>query len=135
MSIMNQQIKTTDNRHHAPHSSSRSAMGRVLKPYQLAALALSMELHVPAPRFNDIAHEKRPIIVDTALWLAKFLGNSAELWMGLQTDFDMTLVHSLMPHALDRIGNNSLCRPNIAKAPEGAFSVIPNKLANDLEGI
>jgi addiction module HigA family antidote len=64
---------------------------------------LSMELQVPAPRINDIVREKRAITVDTALRLAKFFGNSAEFWMGLQTDYDMAVARQSMQDALDRI--------------------------------
>ena len=74
-----------------------------LTPYQLTAHALSMALQVPAPRINDIVREKRAITVDTALRLAKFFGNSAEFWMGLQTDFDMAVARQSMQDALDRI--------------------------------
>jgi plasmid maintenance system antidote protein VapI len=35
--------------------------------------------------------------------LAKYFGNSAEFWMGLQTDFDMAVVRQSMQDALDRI--------------------------------
>jgi addiction module HigA family antidote len=74
-----------------------------LTPYQLTAHALSMALQVPAPRINDIVREKRAITVDTALRLAKFFGNSAEFWMGLQTDYDMAVARQSMQDALDRI--------------------------------
>jgi len=74
-----------------------------LLPYQLSAHALSMAMHVPAPRINDIVREKRAITVDTALRLSKFFGNSAEFWMGLQTDYDMAIARQSLRDALDRI--------------------------------
>ena len=74
-----------------------------LKPMALSANALAKQLHVPASRINDIVRERRAITVDTALRLAKFLGNSAEFWMGLQTDYDMAVARSSMQHTLDRI--------------------------------
>ena len=64
---------------------------------------LSMALEVPAPRINDIVRQIRTINLDTALYLVKYFGNSAEFWMGLQTDFDMALVRQSMQDALDRI--------------------------------
>ena len=67
-----------------------------LVPYQLTAHALSMALQLPAPRINDIVRERRAITVDTALRLSKFFGNSAEFWMGLQTDYDMAIAREPM---------------------------------------
>lgn len=74
-----------------------------LQPYKLTAHALSMALQVPAPRINDIVRERRAITVDTALRLAKFFGNSAEFWLGLQTDYDMAVARKSMQDALERI--------------------------------
>ncbi len=74
-----------------------------LQPYKLTAHALSMALQVPAPRINDIVRERRAITVDTALRLAKFFGNGAEFWMGLQTDYDMAVARQSMTEALERI--------------------------------
>jgi addiction module HigA family antidote len=74
-----------------------------LTPYQLTAHALSMALQVPAPRINDIVREKRAITVDTALRLAKFFGNSAEFWIGLQTDYDMAIARASLDDVLSKI--------------------------------
>ena len=45
-----------------------------LKPLNLSANALAIDLHVPAPRINDIVREKRGITADTALRLARYFG-------------------------------------------------------------
>lgn len=74
-----------------------------LVPYQLTAHALSMALQVPAPPINDVVRERRAITVDTALRLSKFFGNSAEFWIGLQTDYNVTVARSYMQNTLDRI--------------------------------
>ena len=72
-------------------------------PFGLTAHALAMALQVPAPRINDIVRERRAVTVDTALRLAKFFGNSAEFWMGLQTDYDMAIARDSMHGAIERI--------------------------------
>lgn len=74
-----------------------------LLPCKLTAHALSMALQVPAPRINDIVRERRGITVDTALRLSQFFGNSAEFWMGLQTDYDMAIARQSLQDALERI--------------------------------
>ena len=63
-----------------------------LLPLGLSAHALAMALHVPAPRINDIARERRAVTADTAMRLARFFGTSAEFWMGLQADYEMARV-------------------------------------------
>lgn len=82
-----------------------------LLPYKLTAHALSMALQVPAPRINDIVRERRAVTVDTALRLAKFFGNSAEFWMGLQIDYDMAVARQSLQDALNRIRQFSPQQP------------------------
>ncbi len=60
-------------------------------PRGLSANALAIALRVPATRINDIARERRAISADTALRLARYFGNSAEFWLGLQSDYDMKI--------------------------------------------
>lgn len=74
-----------------------------LLPLNLSPHALAMALHVPAPRINDIVRERRAVTVDTALRLAQYFGNSAEFWLGLQTDHDMARARISMGDALARI--------------------------------
>lgn len=62
-----------------------------LIPLGLSANALALALRVPAPRINDIVRERRSVSADTALRLARYFGTSAELWLGLQADYDMKL--------------------------------------------
>lgn len=74
-----------------------------LQPMGMTAHALAMALQVPAPRINDVVRERRAVTVDTALRLAKYFGNSAEFWMGLQTDFDMATARVTLAATLARI--------------------------------
>lgn len=74
-----------------------------LKPLGMSAHALSLAIQVPAPRINDLARERRAVTADTALRLAKYFGNSAEFWMGLQADFEMATARLSMADALSRI--------------------------------
>lgn len=74
-----------------------------LKPLNLSANALAMDLHVPAPRINDIVREKRGITADTALRLARYFGTSAEFWLGLQDDYDLKICRKQLHDTLDRI--------------------------------
>jgi addiction module HigA family antidote len=62
-----------------------------LVPIGLSAHALAMKLNVPAPRINDIVRERRAISPDTALRLARFFDTTPELWMNLQTSYDLKI--------------------------------------------
>lgn len=60
-----------------------------LSPLDMSANALAMDLHVPAPRINDVVRERRAVTPDTALRLARYFGTSAQFWMNLQSSFDL----------------------------------------------
>lgn len=60
-----------------------------LLPLGLSANALAMDLHVPAPRINDIVRERRAVTPDTALRLARYFDTTPQFWMNLQIAFDL----------------------------------------------
>ena len=60
-----------------------------LKPLKISQNALSRDLDVPLQRINQIVLKKRSITVDTALRLAKYFGTSPELWLNLQSRYDL----------------------------------------------
>lgn len=74
-----------------------------LLPMGLSAHSLSIALHVPAPRINDIVRERRAITADTAIRLGRYFGMSAEFWMGLQADYEMALTRGLLANELETI--------------------------------
>ena len=59
-----------------------------MAPTNLTAYRLAKELHVPAPRVNDIVREKRAISPEMALRLSAFFGTSDQYWSNLQSDYD-----------------------------------------------
>jgi addiction module HigA family antidote len=62
-----------------------------MKPLGLSQNALARALQVPPRRINEIVLEKRGITADTALRLARYFGTTAELWIGLQADYELRL--------------------------------------------
>jgi len=62
-----------------------------MKPRGLSQNALARALNVPPRRINEIVLEKRGITADTALRLARCFGTTAEMWTGLQADYDLRL--------------------------------------------
>lgn len=68
-----------------------------MKPLGLSSYRVAKELHVPIPRVNEIVREQRAITADTALRLARFFGTSPQVWMNLQTEYDLR-------HAQKKVG-------------------------------
>ena len=60
------------------------------------------ELLVPPGRVSAIVNGKRSISADTALRLGKYFGVSPELWMGLQTDYDLRVAQRAIGSEVDR---------------------------------
>lgn len=60
-----------------------------LLPLEISAYKLSKDIGIPQTRVSAIIKGNRRITADTALRLAKYFGNSAKFWLGLQDDFDI----------------------------------------------
>lgn len=60
-----------------------------MKPLSVSQNRLARDIDVPVGRISDIVRGKRGITADTALRLAKYFGTSAELWLGLQAEYDL----------------------------------------------
>jgi antitoxin HigA-1 len=73
-----------------------------MKPRGLSQNALARALKVPPRRINEIVLEKRGITADTALRLARYFGTSAEMWIGLQADYDLRLVRYEKARTIER---------------------------------
>jgi len=73
-----------------------------MKPLGLSQNALARALRVPPRRINEIVLEKRGITADTALRLSRYLGTTAELWIGLQADYDLRLARYEKQRQIER---------------------------------
>ncbi|HNY76904.1 MAG: HigA family addiction module antitoxin [Sedimentisphaerales bacterium] len=73
-----------------------------LKPLQMNAHALAMELKVPAPRVNEIVRERRAVTPDTALRLARYFGTTPEFWLNLQTSYDLKVAKQKIGSKIDK---------------------------------
>ena len=61
----------------------------VLEDAGISANAVALALRVPANRLTEILNQRRSISADTALRLARYFGTSAQMWMNLQSKFDL----------------------------------------------
>lgn len=62
----------------------------ILWPLDLSANTLAKRLDVPVTRISEIIRGRRGITADTALRLARLFGTSADLWLGMQMEFDLS---------------------------------------------
>ena len=62
-----------------------------LAPLGLSVNALALALRVPATRMQAIVKEERSITPDTALRLARYFGTTPELWLNLQSTYDIKI--------------------------------------------
>ena len=60
-----------------------------LKPAGLTQVDAARQMGIPLNRLNEIIRGKRGVTADTALRLSSLLSTSAELWLGLQSDWDL----------------------------------------------
>jgi addiction module HigA family antidote len=74
-----------------------------LEPFGLSAGALAKKMAVPRTRVERIAEQKFGISADTALRLAKALGTTPELWLNLQTNYDLQVAHRAIGKKLEKI--------------------------------
>jgi addiction module HigA family antidote len=68
--------------------------GEILREEFLAPMGISInqlarDLDVPPNRISQIVRGERAITADTALRLSTYFGVSPELWMNLQTGYDL----------------------------------------------
>jgi len=73
-----------------------------LKPMDLSQNRLAINIGVDARRINEIVLGKRRVTADTALRLSRFFGNSAQFWMGLQSDYDLDVAEDELGDRLER---------------------------------
>ena len=62
-----------------------------MTPLGLSINQLARDLDVPPGRISEIISGKRAITADTALRLGKYFGVSPEVWLNLQTDYELRI--------------------------------------------
>jgi addiction module HigA family antidote len=60
-----------------------------LKPMGISINRLARDLDVPPNRISLIVNGERAVTADTALRLGIYFGVSPEVWLNLQTDYDL----------------------------------------------
>ena len=78
-------------------------MENFIERFGITQNKLATAIGVPPRRINEIVHGKRGITADTAVRLAKYFGTSAELWMNLQSHYELRLERRALREQLDNI--------------------------------
>ena len=73
-----------------------------MKPLGISINGLALELHVPVTRISEIVNERRGITADTALRLARHFGTSADFWMNIQKDYELTLTRQKLLSTIEK---------------------------------
>jgi addiction module HigA family antidote len=92
----------TKNRRLEPIHPGEILREEFMKPMGVSINRLSREIAVPPGRISAIVNGKRTITADTALRLGKYFGVSPEIWMGLQSDYDLRVAQRAIGAEIDR---------------------------------
>ena len=85
-----------------PPHPGETILEDVLKPLDMSVNRLAKALGVTPARINDIVRGRRGITADTALRLARYLGTSAEFWLGLQLEYDLRVARIAKQKDIER---------------------------------
>jgi addiction module HigA family antidote len=72
-----------------PISPGEILLEEFLRPLGISQNQLAREIDVPVSRVAAIIKGSRAITADTALRLGQYLGTSAEMWLSLQSQYDL----------------------------------------------
>ena len=83
------------------------ALQEIMNEAGLSANALALALRVPGNRITAILNRQRGITADTALRLGRYFGTSAQMWMNLQSTYELeaaedTLSDQIMREVMPR---------------------------------
>jgi len=88
-----------------------------LLPLGMSPYALAKALHVPRTRIERLVREETPVTPDTALRLARYLGTTAEFWLGMQTHYDIETAQRTIGEDIDAICSRKAGRTESRAAP------------------
>ena len=96
--------KTTEEIHKLPPIHPGEVLNEeFLLPMGVTQYRLAKAIGVDARRIHAIVHGERAISAETALLLSRFFGNSAEFWMGLQSQYDLEVAEGRLSQRLETV--------------------------------
>lgn len=79
-----------------------------LQELEMSAAELARTLYIPTNRITQILNGQQGITADTALRLGQWLGTGAELWLSLQTSYELRLAEQELEKKLKKRSNVAL---------------------------
>jgi addiction module HigA family antidote len=79
-----------------------------LVPLGMSVNALANELGIGAARLNEIVRGRRGVTADTALRVARYFGTTPELWINLQTFYDLRVAQRRSGRTIERGSHNTV---------------------------
>lgn len=86
----------------APIPPGEILMEDFMAPLSISINALARHLGVPPNRISGIVNGTRAITADTALRLGKYFGVSPEVWLDLQSDYELRLARQRVGPEVER---------------------------------
>jgi antitoxin HigA-1 len=86
-----------------PPHSGEPIRNDFLEPLGMSVNQLAKALGITATRLNDVVRGRRGITANTALRLARYLGTSAEFWLGLQLEYPLRTARQSRQRAIDKV--------------------------------
>jgi addiction module HigA family antidote len=72
-----------------PVPSGEILFEEFMRPHEISQNRLARDIDVNPAHVNDIVHGRSAITAAIALRLAKYFGTTPELWLNLQTGYDL----------------------------------------------
>jgi addiction module HigA family antidote len=73
----------------------------VLDDAHLSANAVALAMRIPPNRLTEIINGKRSISADTAMRLGRYFGTSAQMWMNMQSQYELELAEAELSERID----------------------------------
>lgn len=113
-----------------PVHPGRVLYEQAMQPLGVSRNKLARDIDVPVGRISDIVSGKRGITPDTALRLSKYFGTDAELWMRLQSDYDLQVARgTIWPEVEPRV---RAFEPAAEQAVKAAPMEIPAQIEEEI---
>lgn len=93
---MSNSLTTTESDLIDPIHPGEILMEDFIEGFGITQNKLAVSIGVPPRRINEIVHGKRGITADTAIRLARYFGTSEDLWMNLQSNYELRLVRRVL---------------------------------------
>ncbi len=95
-------IARDPNRRPPPMHPGEILREEFMNPRGVSAHALALALRVPSTRISEIVNERRGITADTAYRLGVHFGTSADLWMSLQSSYELACIDRDVAQQIER---------------------------------